>query len=712
MLKLKIVFYCFGLILFAAAFTAEGTVAQTVAYRQTNLAASAPNAGNNLTPGLLNPWGIGFLPGQAFFLADNNGGRVSALDGSGVGVRPGAFLVPNAAGTGFEHPTGIVADQNSSFGSASVIKPFLVVTEEGSIFSWGPNAQGDFPAAATAVRRTADAVYTGAAILNSAQTAPALAVADFHGGFIERFLPGFSRVALPGSFTDPTLPAGFAPFGIQVIGNQMFVTYAVQDAAKRDPIFGAGNGVVSIFDMDGNFVKHFATAGMLNAPWGIAKANSNFGPFSNDILISNVGDGRINAFDPSTGQFVGTLADGNGTAIAETGLHALAFRGDGFGDANTLYFTSQVNNSNDGLFGALTSGLVSTLRISASTVGVDGKVTVTADVTAGPGNAGSPSGLVSFFDGATLLKIVSLANGTATLDTFLAGTGVHPITGQYSGDRVFLPRNEETDVQVVGIATSLTLVAPADATPGSTIVLTVAIRSAGGVPTGQVNFLDGKNNLGVANLNDGGAAVLRVDTLALGTHSLTASYAGDDKFAASSSAAVTVNVSSPDFAFAATPATASVIAGNSTQFVLTVTPSGGFSSKVTFSCAAVTGITCSFNPATVTPGRGAANTTLNVATSATVSRNGLVMPRDFGPWIFLFAVALAGVVVLRAWNQPSARLAPAVVSAAAILALCFVMGGCTGYSNSAQPNKGTATIMVTAQSGVVSHATTISVTVQ
>lgn len=101
-----------------------------------------------------------------------------------------------------------------------------------------------------------------------------------------------------------------------------------------------------------------------------------------------------------------------------------------------------------------------------------------------------------------------------------------------------------------------------------------------------------------------------------------------------------------------------------------------------------------------------------MATSATVSRYGLVMPRDFGPWIFLFAVALAGVVVLRAWNQPSARLAPAVVSAAAILALCFVMGGCTGYSNSAQPNKGTATIMVTAQSGVVSHATTISVTVQ
>jgi uncharacterized protein (TIGR03118 family) len=712
MLKLKIVFYFLGLILFAAGFTADGASGQTVAYRETNLAASVPDAGNNLTPGLLNPWGIGFLSGQAFFIADNGGGHVTALDASGVGVRPGSFLLPNAAGTGFEHPTGMVADQNSSFGSASVIKPFLVVTDEGSIFSWGPNAQGDFPSAATAVRRTAGAVYTGAALLNSAQTAPVLAVADFHGGFIESFLPGFSRVALPGSFTDPTLPAGFAPFGMQVIGAQVFVTYAVQDAAKHDPVAGAGNGVVSIFDMNGNFVKRFATAGALNAPWGIAKASSSFGPFSNDILIGNVGDGKINAFDPNTGQFVGTLADGNGTAIVETGLHALAFRGDGFGDANTLYFTSEITNSNDGLFGAISSGLVSTVRVSASSVSADGEVSLTADVAAGPGNAGSPSGLVSFFDGATLLKSLSLANGTATLDTFLAGTGVHPISAQYSGDRVFLPRSEETDVQVAGIATSLTLIAPAEATTGATIVLTVAIRSAGGVPTGQVSFLDGKNNLGVTNLNDAGAAVLRVDTLAAGTHSLTASYAGDDKFAASSSTAVTVNVTNPDFAFAATPASASVVAGNSTQFVLTVTPSGGFSNNVTFSCAAVTGITCSFNPATVTPGRGAANTTLNVATSATVSRYGLVMPRDFGPWIFLFAVALAAVVVWRARNLPSARLAPGVVSAAAILTLCLVLGGCTGYSNRAQPNKGTATIMVTAQSGTVSHSTTVSVTVE
>ncbi len=122
MLKLKIVFYLFCLILFGFGFTAASAMAQTIAYRQTNLASSVPNAANNLTPALLNPWGIGFLSGQPFFLADNNGGHVTSLDASGLGVLPGGFILPNSSGTGFDSPTGIVADQNSSFGSLSLIK--------------------------------------------------------------------------------------------------------------------------------------------------------------------------------------------------------------------------------------------------------------------------------------------------------------------------------------------------------------------------------------------------------------------------------------------------------------------------------------------------------------------------------------------------------------------------------------------------------------
>ena len=712
MLKLKFAFYFSCLVFFGIVLATPKAAAQTVAYRQTNLASSVPNTANNLAPGLVNPWGIGFLSGQPFFVANNQSGRVTSHDATGLSVGFRSFTIPNATGTGFEHPTGIIADQNSSFGGPSLVQPLIVVTEEGSIFAWGPDARGDFLQQATLERRRASAVYKGVTILNSAVAQPTLAVTDFNGGFIDTFLPGFSGVALPGSFTDPNLPAGFAPFGIQVIGNQVFVTYALQDAAKHDPVPGAGNGVVSIFDVEGNFVKRFATGGALNAPWGIAKAGASFGPFSNDILIGNVGDGNINAFDPTSGQLVGVLVDGNGTDITEVGLHGLVFRADGFGDANTLYFTSELTNKNDGLLGAITSGLVSTIRFSAPNGVVDANVTLTADVTAGPGNTGSPTGSVTFLDGTIRLGTVPLVNGSASLDTVFADDGIHPITAQYSGDRVFLPRQDVIPMRVTGIATTSTLVAPADAAPGATLVLTATISSAGGIPTGQVTFLDGTTNLGAATLNGAGVAAFRVNTLAAGTHSLTASYAGDEKFDVSTSAAVTLDIANPDFSIGAAPSTATVIAGRSTQFMLTVTPVGGFANNVTFSCVPVSGVTCSFNPAAVTPGNGPASTTLTVITSASVSRYGFVMPRQIGPWILLIAIALYSLATARAQNLPSVRLSPFAASAATILMLCLVIGGCGGYSNNSQANKGTATIMVTAQSGAVAHTTTVSVTVQ
>src|SRR5437879_9236251 len=387
-MKRKIALCLSWFILLGLLLAATNATAQTIGYRQTNLASNLPNDANNVISGLVNPWGIAFLSDQPFFIADNKVRRVTSVDATGLSVSPGTFIVPNSVGTGFDNPTGIVADQNSSFGGPLFVKPFILVTEEGAIFTWGPDAQGNLLPDATLVRSRSAAVYKGVAILDSLFTAPALAVTDFHGGFIETFLPGFASVALPGSFTDPTLPAGYAPFGIQVIGRQVFVTYALQDAAKHDPVSGAGNGIVSIFDMDGNFVRRFATGGALNAPWGITQASPNFGPFSNDILIGNIGDGAINAFDPARGQFVGQLLDGNGVALAEVGLHELVFRADGFGDQNTLYFTSQFNNESDGSFGAITTGLVCIISVSAPDPTADTSVTITANVTAGPGNTG------------------------------------------------------------------------------------------------------------------------------------------------------------------------------------------------------------------------------------------------------------------------------------------------------------------------------------
>ena len=712
-MKYRNALYFFSIFLLGFMPDAANTTAQTIGYRQTNLGSNLPNVANNVSPGLANPWGIAFLSDQPFFIADNKVGRVTSLDATGMGVAPGAFIVANSAGTGFDTPTGIVADQNSFFGGASLVKPFILVTAEGTIFTWGPDAQGNFLEEATLVRKRVGAVYKGVTILNSLLTAPALAVTDFNGGFIDTFLPGFASVALPGSFTDPTLPVGYAPFGIQVIGRQVFVTYAVQDAAKRDPVVGAGNGIVSIFDMDGNFVRRFATGGALNAPWGVTQASPNFGPFSNDILIGNVGDGSINAFDPTSGQFVGALLDGEGLPVSEVGLHGLAFRADGFGDPNTLYFASQFSNEDDGLFGAITTGLVSMTRVSARDTPANTTATITASVAAGLNSPGTPTGTVTFLDGSNRLGTAPLVNGQASLDALLTDVGIHTITVQYSGDASFLPSSDRIPLQVTPLATMLTLAAPADAAPGSTVTLTATINSDGGIPTGQVVFLDGTRNLGSSALNGAGVAIMRINTLAAGTHILAVSYDGDGKFGGSASAGVTINIANADFSLGAAPSTATVIAGQSTQFLLTVTPAGGFASNVAFSCSPITGITCTFNPATVTPGSGAATTGLTVTTSASVPRYGVLMLNLSGPSALIAALCLFVLAVQHGGKFRTARTLPLSVTAAvAIAVLSLTLGGCGGYGSGMQSNRGTASIIVTAQSGAISHTSIVSVTVQ
>jgi Bacterial Ig-like domain (group 3) len=544
---------------------------------------------------------------------------------------------------------------------------------------------------------------------------PTLAATDFHAGFVQTFLPrnpGFTPVVLADVFTDANLPPGYAPFGIQVIGSQVFVTYALQDALKHDPVVGAGNGIVNIFDMAGNFVKRFATGGTLNAPWGITQASANFGPFSNDILIGNVGEGSIGAFDPASGRFLGPLLDGNGLAIAAIGLNALAFRADGFADPDTLYFTSQVNTADNGIFGAITPGLVSALRLSGPDTAIDTHVTITANVSAGAGNTGDPTGLVTFLDGTTPFGIAPLSNGSAAVGASFDGPGVHAITALYSGDRVFLPVSESTSLQVTGFATTLTLGAPASAAPGLAVALTANINSPSGVPTGQIVFLDGNTGLGTSPLDGTGAATLRINTLAAGTHTLRASYDGDGKFGASTSAGVVLDIADPDFSISAAPPRASVVAGQSTQFMLTVTSASGFANTVVFSCPPVTGITCSFSPATVTPANGSASTRLTVTTSATISRYGILKPDTIGPWALLFALGLCSLAM---WTRGKVRaLLPSPMTATAaitIAAMGLAIVGC-GYGSSTQANRGTATVIVNAQSGAISHTTSVSVTVQ
>ncbi|HVN64050.1 MAG TPA: TIGR03118 family protein, partial [Candidatus Binataceae bacterium] len=154
----------------------------------------------------------------------------------------------------------------------------------------------------------------------------------------------------------PSLPAGYAPFGIANIDGNLFVTYALQDADKHDDVAGGGHGYVDVFDTNGNPIAHFAGRGRLNSPWGIARAPLGFGKFAGAILIGNFGDGRINAFDPRSGKPLGQLPGTNGKPVTIDGLWGLSFGGATGSNPGTLYFTAGPGGESHGLFGSLEPG--------------------------------------------------------------------------------------------------------------------------------------------------------------------------------------------------------------------------------------------------------------------------------------------------------------------------------------------------------------------
>lgn len=697
-----------------------GASAQTKVYGQTNFVSNTPSSFNNVDPLLQNAWGMAFAPRQAFFIAASARGQVRFYDAAGNGSFPFAFRVfASAADPTRSRPSGIVFNPLATdFILDDTSSQFVVVSLDGTISGWGVDTNGDIPTFATLARddSAGGAVYTGVAILNPAGRTEFLAVANFHNGRIETFSTRFELLAPAGDFTDPNLPAGFAPFNIQQIGKQVFVTYALQDADKQNPVVGAENGIVDIFDQQGNFVRRFATGGTLNAPWGVAVASANFGPFSNDLLIGNFGDGTISAFDPTTGNFVGQLKDGAGNPIANPGIRGLTFRSDGFGDPNTLYFAAGSVDEQAGLFGAITSGLASTTSVSVtpSPVQSGSRAGFTITVAAGPGNTGVPTGNIIFQVGNEAATAATLVNGVFQFDDVLTGVGNHAIRIEYSGDATFLPNSSSTNVQVFGEPTTLTLDSHANAAVGEPVKLTATIHSAAGTPTGMTIFHDGRTALGAASLDGTGVATLTVSNLTAGTHSITADYSGDENFDVSTAAAVTITITNPDFSFGAAPASATVTAGQSTNFMLTVTPAGGFANNVTFSCAPVTGITCTFAPPTVTPTNGTANTTLTVTTSAGVLQYGLMGHRPIGPISFFACLSLLSLLVRHRRKFPRLRAFMLTATAVlAIMALSAGLGGCGGYKSSgAGANRGTASISVTAQSGNISHTTTLSVTVQ
>lgn len=345
---------------------ATGASAQTTTpYRQTNLVSDLPGTATTTDPNLVNPWGLASSPTSPLWVADNGTGVSTVYNGAGQPVPAGSPLVVtippptgSAAGT-TAAPTGTVFNGTTDFvvsqGSASGPAQFLFATEDGTIAGW--NSTVSARSAILVVDNpggSSGAVYKGLT-LGSNASGNFLFAANFASGTVDVFDRTFKPAKLSGSFADPNVPAGFAPFGIQNLNGNIYVTYAKQDADKKDDVAGAGNGIVDVFDTNGNLIRRVASGGTLNSPWGLAIAPSGFGTFSDALLVGNFGDGRINAFSRSDGTFLGQLQDTSGSPITIEGIWGLRFGNGGTaGPTTTLFFSAGIQDEAHGLLGTLT----------------------------------------------------------------------------------------------------------------------------------------------------------------------------------------------------------------------------------------------------------------------------------------------------------------------------------------------------------------------
>ena len=353
----------------AAPALADGERDATRTYVQTNLVSNVPGLAAHTDPNLRNPWGTSTGPGLPIWVSDNAAGVTTLYDGAG-NPQPGpknqlvvSIPAPPSAGSGAmgsptgtafnPTPDGFVVSESGASGPAK----FLFATEDGTIAGWNPTV--DPTHAIIAVDRSLatdtegdhGAVYKGLALV----TTPAgkfLYATNFRFGQVEVFDSNFNVVNI---FTDPTVPAGFAPFGIHNIGGNLFVTFARQNADKHDDSAGPGNGFVDEFSPNGVRLQRFASRGKLDSPWAVTLASPTFGALGGDILVGNFGSGQINAYEATSGEFRGQLRNTDGDPLTIAGLWGLRFPTGSLNvPPNTLYFTAGINHEADGLFGTLT----------------------------------------------------------------------------------------------------------------------------------------------------------------------------------------------------------------------------------------------------------------------------------------------------------------------------------------------------------------------
>jgi uncharacterized protein (TIGR03118 family) len=345
-------------------------------YTQTNLVSDIAGMAPVTDPNLKNPWGLTRSATSPWWVSNNNSGTSTLYNATGTPVEingDGFVTVPPPAfePTAVSAPTGIVFNGSATdflVTAGGAAAHFIFDTEDGTISAWATGKTATLEVDNSDNGSANGAVYKG---LTSGEVngKKYLYAANFRSGRVEIYDTTFKRVHFGEHAFDPNsdcignffcldaerVPDDFAPFNVQNIGDVIFVTYAMRDAPRHDPIGGAGFGYVKIFTLEGKLIGHLQHGDWMNAPWGVVWTTRDFGTYSNSILVGNFRSGWIAAFDGFTYQFKGYVENKDNSLMTIDGLWALTFGNDGTaGTANTLYFSAGINDENDGLFGTIT----------------------------------------------------------------------------------------------------------------------------------------------------------------------------------------------------------------------------------------------------------------------------------------------------------------------------------------------------------------------
>jgi uncharacterized protein (TIGR03118 family) len=315
---------------------------------QTNLVSDQPGKAQLTDPHLINAWGASEGPTTPLWVS-NVGTSTSTLYAGSVGSTPASItpLVVNIPGG---PPTGQVFNDTTSFDLPGTTTParFIFAGLGGNITAWAGGT------AATISAHQAGSAYTGLALAHS-PFGPLLLGADFATGKVDVFDSTFTKLPVDELFHDSNLPKGYSPFNVTELGGKVYVTYAKVDPTTHIEVKKPGEGFVDVYTNDGAFLDRLASHGVLDAPWGVAIAPANFGTFSNDLLVGNFGNGRINAFDRQTGDLMGPVTDASGKPIVIDGLWALLVGNPAIGGPDSVLFTAGPDNETHGLVGKLTA---------------------------------------------------------------------------------------------------------------------------------------------------------------------------------------------------------------------------------------------------------------------------------------------------------------------------------------------------------------------